>query len=458
MRLCELSCPSLPCLLNIHATTLQISIDVANFPDLGLKSFYLTLSLTAMSSISLSQRLHALSDTYKQTLTLVQELQSFPSAQHTDNVSTSLDQQRLDLANDCHDTLKSAEDALDLLRQEVDDYTENTRARRSTQTPQDEERDRNATSIVRLAEDIKSARGAFRRAQLQSKRNLDATKRKEREQLFASRRNPTGNGEPLSPTSATARSRRAGQQRLTQDELAVNAAEDVTRALRRTHQLLSSNLSQSQFAQQTLEESQEQMKSLGERYSGTTDLLKSSRGLVKTLIGSQKSDTWYLKTSLAVLMATLGWLVFRRILFGPLWWFVWMPGKWAIYLLSSIFGVGTGIMKAGVGRSNNTLAATVTRLNVPTNPPNTQGEGAYHVLPNKGAGWDTSQQPDSTDMPTTLHVVESVTRMIDNAEKQQFAQEADGPDLASEDQPRNPKKRMMEIDEEDERKRRKDEL
>lgn len=61
------------------------------------------------------------------------------------------------------------------------------------------------------------------------------------------------------------------------------------------------------------------------RYSGLDDLLARSKGLLGTLLRSQKSDTWYLETACWLLAGTIAWLVFRRLLYGPLWWFVWFP-------------------------------------------------------------------------------------------------------------------------------------
>lgn len=305
--------------------------------------------------MSLSQRLNTLSDTYKETLALIQELQKFPNASNPS--SNDLDEQRLELANNCHQNLKDVEESLELLRHEVEDH-DRSRSRRRTNTIKDEERDRNATTVSRLTEDVRNARGAFRRAQLQSKKNLDARKQKEREQLFANRRSGA-NGTAQPPA------RQRGQAKLTQDEIAQNAADDVTRALRRTHALLSSNLQQSQFAQQTLEESQEQLADLSERYTGTTDMLQRSRGLVKTLVTSQKSDTWYLQTSVFILLATIAWLVFRRLLYGPLWWLVWLPTKWLWWGLSLIVGAVIPTNGGAVVQNGTIPASSSSRLNVP---------------------------------------------------------------------------------------------
>ena len=84
-----------------------------------------------------------------------------------------------------------------------------------------------------------SARSQFRKAQLQAKRNADIAKRKERELLLSSAREGDGG-------------RRKVQEKFTQGDLMVNASSDVTAALRRTHHLMQSELSRSQFAQETL--------------------------------------------------------------------------------------------------------------------------------------------------------------------------------------------------------------
>ena len=86
------------------------------------------------------------------------------------------------------------------------------------------------------------ARAQFRKAQLQAKRNGEAAKRKEREQLFAG----------VQEGSESRVARRRGQEKLSQDDLLLNASNDVTAALRRTHQLMQSELQRSQFAHETL--------------------------------------------------------------------------------------------------------------------------------------------------------------------------------------------------------------
>ena len=90
-----------------------------------------------------------------------------------------------------------------------------------------------------------SARIQFRKAQLTAKRNAEAAKRKEREVLFAGIQEG-------SETPSTGYGRRQGQEKLSQDEILLNASTDVTAALRRTHNLMSSELERSRFARETL--------------------------------------------------------------------------------------------------------------------------------------------------------------------------------------------------------------
>jgi hypothetical protein len=74
---------------------------------------------------------------------------------------------------------------------------------------------------------------------LQAKRNAELAKRKERELL-------------LSRSQSPSERQRHPSEKFTQDDLVLNASNDVTAALRRTHNLMQAELSRSQFAQETL--------------------------------------------------------------------------------------------------------------------------------------------------------------------------------------------------------------
>lgn len=298
------------------------------------------------------------------------------------------------------------------------------------------------------------ARSSFRMAQLEAKRNADAAKRKQREQLFFNR-SKDGDG-PLP-------ARRKGQEKLTQDELTLNASSDVTAALRRTHALLQGNIEQSQFAQQTLNESTEALASLGESYAGLDSLLKSSSGLVKQLIRSNKSDTWYLTTAFYILVVTIAWLVFRRLLYGPLWWLVWQPLRLVWWLIvMTLTGVGVvGGDKGAVASSAVTRGSSgLTTISVerPTWP---AGRPAPYVsLGAKGGGWGVPrpQETPETDTKTMeKNMVDQIGEMIEGKDSRKVTEETVLKDRTV-GNPSNPKKRMFEHDQDGEVLRKKDEL
>lgn len=93
------------------------------------------------------------------------------------------------------------------------------------------------------------------------------------------------------------------------------------------------------------EQSTAAISSLSESYNSLDTLLASSRSLANSLLRSQKSDTWYLETAFYILIGTITWLVFRRVLYGPLWWLVWLPFKLVLKLVftaSAAVGLSQG--------------------------------------------------------------------------------------------------------------------
>ncbi|EAA63540.1 hypothetical protein AN2969.2 [Aspergillus nidulans FGSC A4] len=276
-----------------------------------------------VSTVSaLQARLKELSTSVAQIHPLVSRLHNFTTA-----VGQG-DDARLELGAVIHSRLKDAEDELELIKDDVDDLESTTDSRRrGAGLEKETEKERVIALARRLANDLKRTRGDFRNAQLQAKRNAELAKRKERELLFA---RSAGGTEKRNPA----------KEKLTQEDIVKNASKDVTAALRRTHQLMQAELSRSQFAQETLEQSGAALSSLSESYTNLNTLLSSSRNLVGSLLRSQKSDTWYLETAFYILVGTISWLVFRRLLYGPLWWIVWMPFK---LILRSVFGVAGAI-------------------------------------------------------------------------------------------------------------------
>jgi protein transport protein SEC20 len=287
------------------------------------------------STAHLAASLVSVTDSLKSTNTLITRLARLtfpPGAEPLDDEGNSV---RIELAQDIHEGLKQLEEDLELLRGDIEDSTPTVKAPATGRlrsgsvrhSNRGQEHERLGTQVVRLGEDLKTARSAFRRAQISAKRAADESKVKERELVFASLQQVS---DPSTPTSASVNGstadlfagrsslqKRQQHKNLTKDELLVAQSSDVTSALRRTTDLLSTELSRSRFAQETFDESTAALKDLGDTYSDLDSVLKKSRDLLGTLLRSQKSDTWYLETAFYILIATLGWLIFRRILYGP---------------------------------------------------------------------------------------------------------------------------------------------
>ncbi|KIW83468.1 hypothetical protein Z517_02713 [Fonsecaea pedrosoi CBS 271.37] len=388
-------------------------------------------------SLSLSQRLQALADSFKEISSQIQELRKFSASSYS---TGDPDERRLELATEIHDDLKKQEDRLDILRQEFeDDAIPNHRRDLSSR---ESERERNADLLARLTEDLKSARANFRKAQLQAKRTADAEKRKERELLFADRKQDGKQQSRGRPT----------HEKLTQDELALRAAEDVTIALRRVHQQLEGELSVSQFAQQTLEESQQALDSLAQSYAGTTDLLKASRGFLGQLVRSNKSDTWFLRSSFYLLAVTICWLFYRRILYGPLMLFIWWPLRMMWWVtLTSMGAVGLGRRSDAMTSPAAVPSVTVSMPGMNARGMPTHKSGIYFKsmeLPAKGGGG----RGPPPEIPQQYSHEGAASDIIKEVERIVEDQGTDVDDItdeerkAQQEQPRNTLKRMMEVD------------
>jgi protein transport protein SEC20 len=210
---------------------------------------------------------------------------------------------------------------------------------------------------------ICSHRTTFRKTLVTAKRKLADAQRAEREMMLqaydeppeqeeeASKDHtsaPTNPDAPRPSNDSNTRPRHYNQQDslLTkEDRKNVSVSQSMTQRLREMHALMASELTKSEFARETLEESTQMLQSLGESYDSLEGVLTASANLVGTLMRSQKSDTWYLKTSFYIAAGTLAWLVFRRWLYGPLWWLVWLP-------LRIAFGVSIGAGRAIVSTSS----------------------------------------------------------------------------------------------------------
>lgn len=107
---------------------------------------------------TLATRLTALSEQNKATGHLIQRLAKLdfqPGSQPLDGSDDG--DVRLELSAEIHETLKGIEEELELLRQEVEDVTQQTAAiGRRRDSTKENERSRLAVLLARLTEDLKS--------------------------------------------------------------------------------------------------------------------------------------------------------------------------------------------------------------------------------------------------------------------------------------------------------------
>ncbi|KAJ5306510.1 hypothetical protein N7508_005525 [Penicillium antarcticum] len=327
------------------------------------------------STAGLQGRLKELSTSLGQIQPLVNRLHDF-----TASIGQG-DEARLELGSEIHSRLKDAEQELELLRVDVEALDTGTDSR--------------------------------------PKRNAEIAKRKERELLLS---------------RSTKSEKKQPSERFTQDDLVLNASNDVTSALRRTHQLMQAELSRSAFAQETLDQSTVAINSLSESYSGLDTLLSSSRSLANSLLRSQKSDTWYLETAFYVLIGTITWLVFRRVLYGPLWWLLWLPLKLIARVVFAALGVA-GLSSTAVQSSADSISGDFSsRIH----------ETATAVMGGtvtSSAAWEEPPVPADTD-----RVIDEIGRMVEKGKEESTGIDDITPEERERQDalPRNTKKRMYE--------------
>jgi protein transport protein SEC20 len=262
-----------------------------------------------------------------------------------------------------------------------------------------------------------SARTRFRAAQVQSQRNARQARAQERQLLFSARTSESADA------STAARRRTQDRPRAGGDE-AVAVSEDVTAALRRTQRLLHTEVERSRFAQEMFDQSTEAIKQLSKQYTDLDTLIANSRSLISTLVTSTKSDTWYLVTTFYILVGTIGWLVFRRFLYGPLWWLVWIPLKLLFRL--ALFSLGI------VGATSSSQSQSVS-------VPEVQSSGTVTF---SSMSQQASAAPEAKDAALKGKLSQEIADMAEKGKEPVLR--GDGEPLVDSDAPRNPKKRMFE--------------
>ncbi|RBR03453.1 hypothetical protein FVER53590_00952 [Fusarium verticillioides] len=371
-----------------------------------------------MSFEGLQERLTALQETTTQLKELIDRLATLKFQPGSVPLTTDEESSESgELSAEITSTLRDGEEEHELLQEEVEflRVAEHDKARLKE-------------SVEKIGKELASCRLSFRKARLSAKHSLAQAQRREREILLTSFSQPTSETNSLYPDDEkTARPIRhqqnvqKQQSSLTEeDQQNVGASANVTNALRRTHDLIQAELARSEFAHETLTESSAALKQLNESYGSLDTMLASSKDLLGTLLRSQKSDTWYLQTTFYMLACTLGWLLFRRLLYGPMWWIVWLP-------LRLMFGLGTSagsaVMHAGSGQGQVKEAGQASK-GVPV-------EGLPDdELPTVKV--DTDQQAE------VLEEVDKIVNVVREAEELRNIPEGD------EDSIGNPKKRMWE--------------
>ncbi|KAF3390597.1 Replication factor C subunit 2 [Penicillium rolfsii] len=370
------------------------------------------------TAAALHARLKELSTTLSQIQPLVDRLRNF-----TASIGQG-DEARLELGAEIHSQLKDAEGELELLRGDIEVLDTGSEGRRKSAVngaEKEAEKERIVAMAGRLADELKRTRGEFRNAQLQAKRNAELAKRKERELLLS--------------RSQASSEKRGPSEKFTQEDLVLNASNDVTAALRRTHHLMQAELSRSQFAQETLEQSTAAISSLSESYSSLDTLLANSRSLANSLLRSQKSDTWYLETAFYILIGTISWLIFRRVLYGPMWWLVWLPVKFAMRFVFAALGA-IGISKGSNELAPSSIASDITATIYQAATAVTGG-----TVPGGDAAWDHEKPTDDEQD----RIIDKIGRMVEDGNWDGTNIDNISPEeMARQDEvPRNPKKRIL---------------
>ncbi|KAI1206422.1 Sec20-domain-containing protein [Annulohypoxylon truncatum] len=395
----------------------------------------------------LQDRLTVLQDATNQLKELIDRLANFDFQPGSVPVGVSDDDNVCsELSSEINQILREQEEELELLQEEIIDI----RPGKSGGDLQ-HDKDRLKDGADRLGQELQNCRRAFRRAQISAKRNLQLAQRQERELLYASfSTTRSGASTPaVAEAAASLPSRRKPQKRseMSKEEQMISASNDVTESMRRAHDLMAAELSKSDFAHNTLKESTASLSQLSENYSSLDTMLSNSRALLGTLLKSQKTDTWYLQSAFYLLVVTIGWLIFRRLLWGPTWWLVWLPLK---LIFRSVVGVSNTVSRRGGSQGVGSGSDSATILSM----------SQIAQMNNDGVPTAQVVQPSQIPQEASESIIEEVNKVINETgsteehpkenETEKDAQEDQQEETVlrerKDDEPPNPKKRMMEED------------
>lgn len=377
----------------------------------------------------LHNRLTSLQDAMTQLRELIDRLANFDfqpgsvplAAGDDDDVSAELSIEIIQI-------IREQNEDLELLQEDITSH----------RPPKQHDKTRLTDGLERLKSELSSCRASFRKAQMSAKRNRETAQRRERQLLLAtlaaSPRSRSGASSPASEQQQQqppVRRRKKMRSDMTKDEQTVSAANDVTVALRRTHDMMAAELSRSDFAHTTLKESTAALAQLSDSYSSLDSVLTRSRDLLGTLLKSQKSDTWYLETAFYLLAGTLCWLIYRRFLYGPMWWLIWLPVR-------TLFRSGVTVTNSvrHHGADKDAAGSAGVQPGAPTAEMNNKAVPMIlvdHDQPN--------ESPEPIDPESMVDMIDQVGRIIDESKDEILLRERD------EEETPNRDKQMPEVEE-----------
>ena len=162
-------------------------------------------------------------------------------------------------------------------------------------------------TIRKLSEDLSNHRALYRKAILKAKNNLENSHATDRNLLFDGRKGT---------------SRRAEYS----NNAVLQASSDVTAELRRTHEMMSNELSKSSLSQELLQQSSQTLETLHEEYSAFQSILAGSKRLLKELETADRADRLWIWASLSFFLTVVAWILYRRIISKGVNLMVWIYG------------------------------------------------------------------------------------------------------------------------------------
>lgn len=177
-------------------------------------------------------------------------------------------------------------------------------------------------TMRRFADDLETHRILYRKAVRKSKQNLEqqysleaASRRQEIDDLDAA---PSTNAATARDNTeghhAAGRSRKKDEKASDQ---VLQASSDVTSELRKTHALMSEELSKSSLSREILAQSSATLSTLNEEYISFGAILNGSKRLLKELENADRADQYWIWGSFGFFCLVVSWIIYRRILSRP---------------------------------------------------------------------------------------------------------------------------------------------